>query len=113
MSRETVNFVETLEYRRFAEFCDACRRYRYIGLCYGRSGVGKTHSARQYSGWAEIENGPPLHQLADEQLSPAGRWHSVLYTVPVVNAPRPVEADVLRRLQRLQTFAEEPLRREE
>lgn len=85
------NFLETKEYRRFAEFCDACRRYRYIGLCYGTPGVGKTFSARHYAKWDILE--ALLNQYVTKESRPKEviTCRTLLYTPPVVNTPRIID----------------------
>ncbi|EAC5118463.1 hypothetical protein C6655_16080, partial [Listeria monocytogenes] len=50
-----LNFIETKEYKKFAEFCRACMKYKYIGICYGNPGVGKTISAKHYANWHRLE----------------------------------------------------------
>ena len=89
-------FVETKEYRRFAEFCDACRQYRYIGLCFGPPGVGKTLSARHYARWEELEPvltkqryaiEPPVHpELAD--------CRTVVYTPSMTTTPKRLDSEL-------------------
>jgi DNA transposition AAA+ family ATPase len=94
---QPADFIVTREYRRFAEFCDACRDARYIGLCYGRPGVGKTVSARHYAHWTQLESllgGPPPYRHTPVPPSDSGPWQTVLYTPGVSNTPRCVEQAV-------------------
>jgi DNA transposition AAA+ family ATPase len=86
-------FLITKEYRRFEEFCNACRRDRYIGLCYGPPGVGKTLSARHYARWDLVEEHNPLdyHTPIPRELA---ECRTLLYTPAVTNTPRSVSTDL-------------------
>jgi type II secretory pathway predicted ATPase ExeA len=88
-------FVITKQHRRFAEFRDAVRRDRYIGLCYGPPGVGKTLSARNYSRWDTIGTALGQVRLLEARASTiAGNNRTVFYTPTVHNTPRAIEQDV-------------------
>ena len=97
-----VPFVVTKEHRRFAEFAGAVRRDRYIGLCYGLPGVGKTLSARQYAGWDIV--GPflqafrPLDVPVPEQAM-ANR--TIIYTPTVHTTARIVDKEITFLHERL------------
>lgn len=106
-------FVETLEYRRFEEFCDACRRDRYIGLCYGRPGVGKTLSARQYANWDVLREYRPY--VYDGQLLSAEllRCDTALYTPSVTNTPGQIEQAIESLRRQLRDPQEALIRQEE
>jgi DNA transposition AAA+ family ATPase len=114
ISVEAASFVETKQYRRFCEFCDAVRKYRYIGLCYGPPGVGKTLSARQYARWDKVmaynkyavDGGNDKIRL-EEVLDAT----AVFYTVPSgTNGPRDGRISQLR--ERLSGFRREAVQRE-
>jgi DNA transposition AAA+ family ATPase len=87
-------FIETQEHRRFAEFCDACRRYRYIGLCYGAPGVGKTVSAETYSAWRQLQTLADLTRTVMPATVDAFAHHALLYTVPVTVSPGQLARDI-------------------
>lgn len=91
----TSEFVVTKQHRRFAEFCDAVRRDRYIGLCHGAPGVGKTLSARHYSAWDTV--GPAVqHYRFYEGIAPAAaiEARTIFYTPTVHNTPRTIDKDL-------------------
>jgi hypothetical protein len=89
-------FVVTKEYRRFAEFADAVRRERYIGLCYGPPGVGKTLSARRYARWDLVEHAVATFKFfhADNIPREILGTRSALYTPKVHNSPGRLDKDL-------------------
>lgn len=104
--------VETVEHRRFAEFCDACRHYRSIGLCYGSPGVGKTLSARRYARWEALA-AVDVYRLSDAEVRALGTPTALFYTPGVVNTPRSIGEEIGRGRALLHRIAREAIHREQ
>jgi DNA transposition AAA+ family ATPase len=91
-------FIVTKEHRRFIEFANAVRKHRYIGLCYGAAGIGKTLSARRYANWDRIE--PFILEWGARQASDAkihalaARSRTVFYTATVAGGLNPVREEL-------------------
>ncbi len=100
----TGEFIVTKEHRRFVEFCDACRRFRYIGLCYGSPGVGKTLSARRHSRWDDIEHLDSLFFDGIPATPELMDCRTVFYTASVTSSARRIEQGVAAQRHRLSSL---------
>lgn len=93
-----IQFILTKEYKKFEEFCDSCKNYRYIGLCYGIPGIGKTLSAIRYSNWNEISNFYNINfekifrdPLSLPRLPEIQHCDTILMTASPTNTPSKIE----------------------
>jgi DNA transposition AAA+ family ATPase len=109
-------FVATKEHRRFVEFATAVRRHRYIGLCYGPAGVGKTLSARRYAHWDLAEpliEGWGVGEAVDAGVQAAlSRSRTVFHTASVLGTLRDLRDGMANNLVIVSRCIEEQLRGE-
>jgi DNA polymerase III delta prime subunit len=96
-------FVVTKEYRRLAEFADVVRRERYVGLCYGPPGVGKTLSARRYARWDLVEHAVQTFKFFEADRIPREilDTRSAVYTPKVHNSPGRLDKELAHIQDRL------------
>ncbi len=115
--RQIGTFIATKEHRRFVEFANAVRKHRYIGLCYGSAGVGKTLSARRYAHWDIAE---PLltnwryDDLADAEVHAAlARSRTVFHTPAVLGTLRDLRKTLETNILRVELCIDSHLHRNE
>jgi len=98
-------FIATKEHRRFAEFAGAVRKHRYIGLCFGAAGVGKTCSARRYARWDVAEpmlTTWGLREPSDDKVYEALAQNRVIFYTPTVCCPfRELHGDIAKLVSRV------------
>lgn len=87
-------FIPTREYLKFQEFVHSCSQYRYIGLCYGYPGVGKTAAAKYVLHWQPFEGYGRIKVFPYQAQPLLSTCNGIFYTVPVTNSPRVIREEV-------------------
>ncbi|WP_313352221.1 ATP-binding protein, partial [Paracoccus sp. (in: a-proteobacteria)] len=94
-------FVETREHARFSEFALACTTDRYIGVCHGRPGVGKTRSAHQYAACPDLSGYIPVKPITPDIAGAIEGCRGLFFTAPVSNTPKIINDRLRSNLFRL------------
>lgn len=94
-------FVETREHARFSEFALACTADRYIGVCHGRPGVGKTRSARHYAACPNLSSYVPIKPIGPDIAGAIEGCRGFFFTAPVSNTPKIINDRLQLNLFRL------------
>lgn len=87
-ARRELPFVETREHARFCEFAEACAAERYIGVCFGRPGVGKTRSAREFAASPNLFEYTVAKPITPETARAVEACRGLFFTAPVSNTPK-------------------------
>jgi len=113
-SARATSFISTQEHRRFTEFANAVRKHRYIGLCHGTAGVGKTLSARRYARWdgaVDLLMTWGARQASDLKVyADLARTRAVFYTPTVGSTLRELRQDLPRLIGRVDACVDEHIR---
>ena len=92
------SFVLTQEFKRFQEFAISCTKFRYIGICHGEPGVGKSLAALKYTNWSEnITDENLVEDITSKNKKIVNNCKGVLVTVPVTNTPKIIHKQIFDR----------------
>ncbi|MFC3562679.1 AAA family ATPase [Pedobacter jamesrossensis] len=92
------SFVLTQEFNRFEEFASSCIDFRYIGICYGEPGVGKSLAAARFTQWQEeLIDENAVDELSAKRKKVIKNCKGAFLTAPVTNTPKIIKTEITRR----------------